>query len=322
MTQAEEKQTLCDRHQKLIDIILRYGNGAMLLPQLRKLCLTLGLYTNAQAVNRAVRDLRAAGVVERQTWLDGNCDLLHAKKYAWCFYLDRGREAVATPKRPNTMAPYISQARKIDWLLTTIEREGLGSIQDVDTYLSRRACTIFHRLPDLLPYYHHNASTLAREHPERYREQVTRLEVCAAQRAAIARCGAALSEVPQIVTLEQAHRRGVYIANLQPQTKAVALAIFPPRQAKAERIAGWAIDTYQWVVSLLPYYQALLTVYALDANHKQALSAALSAPMGGMTTNYWHYRLESNHMEGVLHLRVENTGFPARWCGGVHRLDI
>lgn len=322
MKKSDEKEALCRQHTPLLHILLRYGGGAILQPQLRALCLSSDLYPSEQAVNRAVRDLRAAGILTRQTWVDHNSDLLLARKYVVRYFSGGDSQSTATPHRPSTMAPYIQQTRKIDWLLSVIGAEKLNSIRAVENYLVRHACTVFLRLPDLLPYYHHNASTLARKHPERYREQVTRLEVCAAQRAAIARCGSTLSEVPQVVTLEQAHRRGIYIANLQPQTKAVALAIFPPRRAKAECMADWAIDAYQWLVSLLPYYRALVTVYALDANHKQALSAAFSAPMGGMTTNYWHYRLQGCHMEDLLHLRIENTDFPARWCGGIHRIDI
>ena len=57
MTQEQKKNLLCTQHRNLLYIILHFGNGSMLLPQLRAFCLTLGLYANGQAVNRAVREL-------------------------------------------------------------------------------------------------------------------------------------------------------------------------------------------------------------------------------------------------------------------------
>lgn len=89
-----------------------------------------------------------------------------------------------------------------------------------------------------------------------------------------------------------------------------------------ERLADWAIDAYSWLTSLLPYYKAVLTVYALDANHRQALLSALSVCQGGSTTNYWHRRLESAHIEGLMHMTVQDTDFVTKWCGGVHRIDL
>ena len=76
MTQEQKKYLLCTQHRSLLYIILHFGNGVMLLPQLRVFCLTLGLYANGQAVNRAVRELREAEILNRQTWIDSNSDLV------------------------------------------------------------------------------------------------------------------------------------------------------------------------------------------------------------------------------------------------------
>ena len=59
MTQEQKKYLLCTQHRSLLYIILHFGNGVMLLPQLRVFCLTLGLYANGQAVNRARPGLTA-----------------------------------------------------------------------------------------------------------------------------------------------------------------------------------------------------------------------------------------------------------------------
>ena len=108
MTKLEEKQALCNRHRALLQILLKFGtSGVMLLPQLRALCLAWDLYPSAQAVNRAVRELRAAEILNRQTWVDNNSDLLLARKFVWRYFAGKDSQEVATPRRPATMAPYI-----------------------------------------------------------------------------------------------------------------------------------------------------------------------------------------------------------------------
>lgn len=63
MSTSEEKQMLCEAHHDLLYLLYRYGNGAMLLPQLRVLAVRLELYPSEQAVGRAVRTLRDRGVI-------------------------------------------------------------------------------------------------------------------------------------------------------------------------------------------------------------------------------------------------------------------
>lgn len=322
MNREEEKQVLCDRHRALLQIVMNYGNGAMLLPQARALCLALGLYPSAQAVNRAVRDLRAADVLDHQTWIDNNSDLILARKYVRRYFSCVDSQSVATPHRPGTMAPHILQARKIDWLLSVIAKESLTSMEAVEDYLKCRTCTVFLRLPDLLDFYHRNAALLAAERLDNYREQVTRMEASAAQRTTIARCASsAPPTAPQVATLEQMHRRGIYITGISRKYQAVTLALFAGRRTTAERIMDWTIDAQMWIISLLPYYHSGLTVYALDVAHREALRTALTAPAGGRITPYWHDRLIANHLDGLMQLAVTDTNFVRRWCGGIQRTD-
>lgn len=63
MSTNEEKEALCLEHFDLLYLIYRYGNGAMLLPQLRTLAVVLGMYSSHHAVGRAVRALRDAGIL-------------------------------------------------------------------------------------------------------------------------------------------------------------------------------------------------------------------------------------------------------------------
>lgn len=177
MPKNQEKEALCAQHRALLYIILHFGHGAMLLPQLRALCLVLGLYTSTQAVNRAVRALKAADILTRQTWVDNNSDLLLARKYVYRFFLDRTSQEVATPRRPGTMAPYIAQARKIDWLVSLVEQNNVGSVGEAEELLRSLGSTMFLRLPDLAGYYLDNAPILNYDQPDNFQYQLNQLEV-------------------------------------------------------------------------------------------------------------------------------------------------
>lgn len=321
MTQIEEKQALCSRHRALLQVLMTYGaSGVMLLPQLRALCLAWGISPSAQAVNRAVRDLRAAGILNRQTWVDNNSDLLLARKFVWRYFAGKDSQDIATPRRPATMAPHILQARKIDWLLTLTERQRLTSAEAAETWLTRHACTMFLHLPDLPDYYRRYARLFSQEHPENYREQLERLDADAARMSALAHSLPA--EAPPLVTLAQAHRRGLYIVGISPSTRTVSLALFAGRRTRAARVMDWVIDVQSWINSLLPYYSCQLVLYALDEAHRTALRAALTAPAPGLSlTPYWRERLVGKHLDGLVRLAVTNTDFVRRWCGGIQRTD-
>ena len=324
MTQEQKKYLLCTQHRSLLYIILHFGNGVMLLPQLRVFCLTLGLYANGQAVNRAVRELREADILNRQTWIDSNSDLVLCRKYVYCFFTGKAREEVATPRRPNTMAPYILQARKIDWLLLIMEKNHLTTLESVEKYLLAHGCTVFLRLPDLLAYYEQCAPILAQVYPSRFQEQTEQLRAGMEQRSRLAR-GEPIAPLPAlspepVATLEKTHRRGLYISGIYPQQKTVCFALFAGREATAQKVMDWVIDAHSWVISLLPDYNTILYVYVLDANHEEALKSVLTAvaPKSEQTP-YYRYRLEGRKFAGRVRLGIIDSHFVTRWCGGVCR---
>lgn len=324
MTQEQKKNLLCTQHRNLLYIILHFGSGTMLLPQLRAFCLALGLYANGQAVNRAVRELREADILNRQTWIDSNSDLILCRKYVYCFFTGKAREEVATPRRPNTMAPYILQARKIDWLLSIMEEKHLTTLESVEEYLLVHRCTAFLRLPDLPGYYEQCAPLLACAYPDRHREQLTELRAGREQRSRIAR-GKLTTSMPagqtsSVATIEKTHRRGLYISGIYPKRKMVCFALFAGRETTAQKVMDWVIDAHSWVISLLPDYNTILYVYALDANHEEALKSALTAvaPKSEQTP-YYRYRLEGRKFAGRVRLGIIDSHFVTRWCGGVCR---
>lgn len=326
MTQEQKKNLLCTQHRNLLYIILHFGSGTMLLPQLRAFCLTLGLYANGQAVNRAVRELRDADILNRQTWIDSNSDLILCRKYVYCFFTGKAREEVATPRRPNTMAPYILQARKIGWLLSIMEKYHLTTLESVEKYLLAHGCTVFLRLPDLLGFYNRYAPILARDCPTQYQEQAERLRAGMEQRSRIAHGGPAnllpASQTSSVATIEKTHRRGLYISGIYPKAKTVRFALFAGRETTAQKVMDWVIDAHSWITSLLPDYNTILYVYALDANHEEALKSALTAvaPKSEQTP-YYRYRLEGRKFSGRVQLGVIDSHFVTNWCGGVCRIS-
>lgn len=323
MNKTDIKRALCEAYAELLRIILYFG-GYMLLAQLRALCLAFELYPSLQAVNRAVRELRAAEILDRQTWVDNNSDLLLARKYAYRFFDDKTSQEVATPRRPSTMAPYIAQARKMDWLLTVIQQKKLTSLDAVHRYLTRRGCTVFLRLPELPEYYRQNCAIFAAEDPGPYIEQTNRLEVLTAQRAAIARAEPIpASDGGTPVTLELAHRRGVYIQCIYPKDKVIRLALFAGLSARPKRIMDWVIDAHMWVQTLMPYYRSLFVVYALSEAHRASLRAGLTALAPNRSaTPYYRERLIAAHLDGNIKLAVTNTDFIARWCGNIQATNL
>ena len=307
MLQIQEKNIICQTHKALLYLLIRFGNGAMPLPLLRTLAVSLGLYPNGQAVNRAVRELREAGVLDRQTWVDNNSDLILARKFALRFLFSKTSQEVATPQRPPTMTPYILQARKVDWLLGTMERKRLDTLMSVETFMKEQACSLFCRLPMLPGYYRDNAGVLSGENPGNYRQQLARLD--------------GGPEAPSdILTLERMHRRGIYITCIDPPKRNLWLASFPGREMAAEKVLDWTIEAHQWAVSLLPYYHTYHYLYALDGAHREALRAALTATAPDTTaTAYLDYRLQGARLSGAVHIGVTNSDFVKHWCGNVRR---
>lgn len=319
MTKNEIKEALCKRYQELLYIILHYGGGVMLLPQLRALCSVL-MDMDGQAVNRAVRALKAAEILTRQTWVDNNSDLILARKYAYRFFEGKTSQQVATPRRPNTMIPYIQQARKIDWLLSLIEKYGLRDLEDVKGYLWAIGCTVFLRLPNMIRYYQGQADYLARVRPDNFQEQLRQLEASARQRQSMAKHAPA-DTLPTIITLEQMLRRGIYITNIDDKRQRVYLALFAGRETKARRLMDWLIDAHFWVTSLLPEYETGLWVYALDNAHKTVMMDGLSAIAPGTSkTMYFQHRLEGAKIYGRAHIGVTDSDFISKWCGNVSAL--
>lgn len=310
MLQIEQKNIICQANKPLLYLLVRFGSGAMPLPLLRTLAVQMRLYSNGQAVNKAVRELREAGVLDRQTWIDNNSDLILARKFALRFLFNRTSQEVATPQRPRTMTPYIQQARKVDWLLDAMEKKRLDTLMSVETFIKEQACSLFCRLPMLPSYYRANAGVLSGENPGNYREQLARLE------------GTSQTD-PASPTLAQMHRRGIYITRIDPQKRNLWLASFPGREITAERVMDWTIEAHQWAVSLLPYYQTYHYLYALDGPHREALRAALTATAPDTTaTAYWEYRLQGARLSGSVHIGVTDSDFVKKWCGNIRRTGI
>lgn len=89
------------------------------------------------------------------------------------------------------------------------------------------------------------------------------------------------------VTLELAHRRGVYIERIFPEKKAVRLALFAGLSTRPQRIMDWVIDAHMWLKTLMPQYRSIFAVYALSNAHKAALRAGLTGTAYNRQTPYF-----------------------------------
>jgi len=266
--------------------------------------------------------MKEADILARQTWVDNNSDIILCKKYVYRFLTQANSQQVATPSRPTTMGPYIAQSRKMDWLLSIAEKQNITSKAQMDKLLLQSGNTMFLRLPQLAVYYKRNARWLEAYYPSEYRAQLDRLLEENEQRQQIKywKAGEYNSYAASTVTLQQMHRRGIYIA--QFARNKVILAAFPGRNTAADKLMNWIIDAYFWVQSLLPDYSITVYLYSLDEAHKTFLREALTKNTGGVS--YWHSRLYANHITQpeAVQIIVKSTDYINRWCGGIQRTDI
>lgn len=316
MKYNELKETVCRKHEALLRLILEYGNGAMLLPQLKQLAplLLVEQYSSGQALGRAARALRTAGVLKRMTWIDNNSDLLICCKYALRYFNGDGATAA---KKYTTVNRYLLQCAKVDYLIKTIQHRRLSSLEQVAAYLASIHSTVFLRLPDLTTYFQTRPPFAAHNQPE-YTAQLRKLREGDEARRRLAAHQAppptALPAVP-IVTIEQLHRRNLYLSKLTGD-KAVLTYFDFTGKLTADKLISWAIDAFYWVKGLLPKHQVLFAVYAPDESTHEALLRRLKAKVNGMTC--LDHRLAAQHLLGAdVHITVQNSDTLRRWCGGI-----
>ena len=162
----------------------------------------------------------------------------------------------------------------------------------------------------MLPaYYRDYAGVLEREKPGNYREQLARLE-----------------GEPQTnpgPTLEQLHRRGIYITDITPPKEDHPAGVLPRTgngSGKGDGLDHRSPSMGRFAPALLPYLSFLC---ALDGPHREALRAALTATAPDTTaTAYWDYRLQGARLSGSVHIGVTDSDFVKNWCGNVRRTGI
>lgn len=318
MKVSEKKRLLCEKHRTLLEILIRYGKGAMLLSQLREFCVLTGIYPSGQAVNRAVRALREAGILTRQTWVDRNSDLVLARKGVYEFLYNTDSRGIATPPRPSTMAPYILQARKVDWLLRVMENRKIDNMEAVENLFLKQSCTVFLRQNELLDFYQRRQPAFSAGRSQYDTEVKLLMEDARRQELWAKRLPQPKSgrQAERNITLKTLHQRGIYISGISRSQSTVVLVFFPERTIGAKKLMDWAIDACWWVRWMFPGFRAKLKLYTLDAAHEDSLARALNARIRGRA--YWHARLDGEHIDGMLMLSVYSTDFINRWCGGVH----
>lgn len=319
MESNEGKERLCERHHGLLTVLVRYGNGAMLTSQLQRLCVALGLYSSNQAVNRAVRSLKAADILGRMTWVDNNRDLLIARKYVYRYFSGKPRRSVATPKKYNTVRQYLLQCCKVDRLICWVEGKQLDSIEAVDAFLERIGCTLFLHLPELSGYFQRNRLFQAYS-PGEYRAQLDKLmerdrcRECLVQHIPYEPDPVYCN--PLVTTIENLHRRGLFILGMDREKMMIG-AFQYSGGLTAPRVMDFALDAFEWVRTLMPWgYEVQFTVFTMDKAGRDKLTRQLNAPQGN-GVSYCVSRAQSRRINEGLHLNVKNADIIRQWCGNV-----
>lgn len=318
MYSNEEKHSLCKEHHDLLYLVHHYGNGAMLLPQLRALAVRLGLYPSEQAVGRAVRALRDGGIIKRMTWLDGRSDLLVGCKYLFRYFTGvNSSQEVAAAKKYNSPRQYMAQCCKVDYLVRILDHyQQIATLADVEKYLLRSGATLFLRTPDLLDYFI-NFPAYSQNDLAEYSAQNAELKRLSVLRSRLNAPETAAPPPPlvPVLTLDALHKRNIFVATVT--RKSVILIRYDYSNTLiASRIVDWALDAYSILHPLLPDREISFRVQTLDELGQADLMAKLAAPYHGLP--YQQARLSTRHIDSGLSVIVQNSNVMDRWLGGVH----
>ena len=288
----EDKEALCIRHHNLLYVICRFGDGSILLPQLRALSKRLGLYSSDQALGRAVRTLRDAGILKRMTWVDGRSDLLIGRKFMFRYMTGAGSsQEVAAARRYNSMRQYMAQSCKVDYLIRLLELyPKLKTLADVERALYNLRSTLFLRIPELADYFSDSPFNVYDK--IEYNGQLRELKRLAALRSRLNDPSAEVPPPPPIPvpTLETLHRRGIYIFSIGRDTVKLIRYDYT-NSLTASRIMDWTIDAYSLLHFLLPNQKILFSIQSLDRPGAASLKTQLTAVCHGRP--YYKHRLVS-----------------------------
>lgn len=320
MCSNKEKDALCLEHYDLLFLIWKFGGGAMLLPQLRAICVLLNVYPSEQAVGRAVRALREAGIIKRMTWLDGRSDLLIACKYMLRYLMGASSsQEVSGAKRYSTPRRYMTQCCRVDYLIRTIEAHPeIATLTDMEAYWRSVGSTMFLRLTELSEYMD-NLPDIAAPEPLEYAAQLAeqrRLDVLRS------RLNAPNAEVPPapllpVKTIETLHRRSIFVVEIN--SEAVTLVRYDyTNTLDASRVMDWALDSHEILHALFPNRAIRFCVYALSEQAQADLVGQLGAPYHGLP--YQQARLSARHLDSGLSVIVRDSQVMKRWLNGVHIL--
>lgn len=321
MCSSEEKQNLCETHHDLLHLVYRYGNGAMLLPQLRALAVRLELYPSEQAVGRAVRLLRDTGIIKRMTWLDGRSDLLIAYKYLYRYMSGAcNSQQVAAAKKYNSPRQYMVRCCQVDYLIRILDAypKELKDLDTVERYLHRIGSTLFLHAPDLAACFA-DYPAYSQYNKSEFAAQLAELKRLAALRSRLNAPETAAPPPPlvPVLTLDALHKRNIYVAKITRST-IILIRYDYSNSLTASRVMDWALDAYSIFHPLLPDREISYRVQSLNELGQADLAAQLAAPYHGLP--YQEARLAAQHIDSGLSITVQNSDVMGRWLGGVHVL--
>lgn len=286
-----EKDALCAHHKKLIEILQDWGHGIALQPQLRNLCLMLGLYKSPQMFDRAVRSMKKAGLLKRQTAPDGNSDVLVACKHliVWHLKKDGAQQVSSVPKRTTNTALYCSMFRLEMIIKLSEQRQEIEnrpvSYEDICLHLTRMRQTFTMRIPELIQYFSAQRRIFTGNDnlgDRAYDHQMQLIQRHEQNRQNLAHKDAAkpLPEVPGMefdaLCLELLHRKGIFIRLIQKDK--IVLCTFLFHKSAMARVIDRIATAYYWAQSLLPAHSVRFIIYVPSQSLKEQYS-------GGLTRN-------------------------------------
>lgn len=312
-----EQLRLFEKHHILLWMIWLWGHGLALQKQVRELCVRLGVYASAQMADQAVRELKSAQMLKRQTFVDHKSDMLLLCKGTLALLMEKERRDVSALKKATTNETAMRSvvrlelvSRLVDLLARSDNPQTFGSICMA---LHRRNCTYTLRLPDLYPFFRDKSEIFGQEEPREYAYQLAQMEASHGKvlhPATPKEPGTSLN--PQLLppSLDRLHRSGVWLEGIYP--KEVRFYIYSGSLSGPARMVDKMVLTHTWARSLLPSRVVTVILYTYD----EALANRWKAVF--LHDCYLEDRLQRLYRipQGGIHVAVRSLGLGERYCGG------
>lgn len=316
-----EKVKVCQKHRPLLLMMHCWGHGIALQKQLRTLAVALGLYVSPAMFDRGVRNLKAASVLKRQTFLDGNSDVLLFRKFAYEYLLHRAdSQHVAAIKKRQTQERVLRSMCRLQLIINLVERQHLTTPTSALQMLSKLNSTFHLRRSELLPYFTDRKELFSTtpQSISNYTYQRTLLERDAQVLHNLAHPTVAVP-LPQrnrydTLSLALLHSKGVHIQSITRST--VTFCMFALTSIPEYRVMERVVLACQFARLLLPGHAVAVSLYAVSKATQQTMITQLTRKSKDVP--FWHRRMISaGFTPDDVALSVRSLGFDSQYFHGI-----